>query len=1276
MVLDLALENRAPHLVHGEPAQATVQAMAPVVDRFATAVHDSGGHFMGFSDLCLQACWPGMGQGSGPAAARAFALSRNLVGWLETAGLDSQIRAALVVGSGLLGSFGGVAGRWRELGSGPVARLLAPGIHCCPSGALVFPRGLGLGDLLGVEPTMLLDAYASVPLTATMDVVGEALEEPEVPLPAAMPCSVVAVEVCGADCQRGDYATRLHGAVRALQRVARVQGGTIADLRHDHRGVIGLVLFNASQGHARRAAVRALRFAQDAGHALADQGLDLPAGVATGELWTWPVGSHWAVVGPAVARANSLVRSTASELLCDAASAELAGSRARLETVPRGGPSPSVQGFIVEHVEPSRALHRGGASGAVGRCAELGRLHQLVGELLAGTTGVLLIEGEIGMGKSRMVDELVARVRGESCRVVVAYAVPGDSAAPLAPWRSVLLQLLELEEPVEPAICRERLEGRLGELGEPADIDALTAILPLDQAAEAPVGPARLLEVVADTTCRLQGAEPLLVVLEDGQWLDSASWSLARLLAVQADQLLVAVALRTDDPELALEAQRLAALPETTIMVLRGLDTHELASLVQRELGIEGLPDELLQWLRASTHGNPRLCLEWVRLMQDEGDLRTEKGRVVSAPAPLELASRKLTGLPALLDRRVSVLPAGIRRTLAVCASAGGVFETQLVAQVHPDAPGLLRVGADLEHLATVGLVQPAPGRSESAWNLAHTAVAEGVHGVLDQPEVKALHAAVAAWYEQHHDDLTAFYPLLALHWIGAQVSDRALRYLELAGAQAMRSGAMPEAVRHYQQALRLAGSGDPGLSNSLRRAHWERSLGDARYACGELDRCAVHYDRALGLLGEHIPHGRLRLVLYAAWQLTLQALHRLLPPSLFQADPDQHSRLLEASHAAERLAERYYYSADSLSLCSSSVLSANLADRVGALSRNARPYASMSYLIGLVGLQDLSHQVYRRAIQIGEQAPDLVGSSVARYTRATFHAGRGEWEVALELGERAVAEAERAAAWQESGVARTIHAFCHFQVGSFGNAEAAYGELMSLARERYNAQHEAWALYGIGECQLQVGRLNEAARSVQQGLAVLRNLDDYPSRLICHGVLACIHARLGRFERARESAELGWTLIRQVRLPFVLPTLEGFAGVAEAYLTLLAHQSDAGVERRELASRAKAVVRRLGLFARIFPVARPRHLLCAGWLAELQGHHVRATRARRAALEDASALGLPFEAAQAKAALAAGRGLSPERASELRADAGEAFEQLGCPWHLQQLRAQQGQSQ
>src|SRR6185369_6580725 len=94
----------------------------------------------------------------------------------------------------------------------------------------------------------------------------------------------------------------------------------------------------------------------------------------------------------------------------------------------------------------------------------------------------------------------------------------------------------------------------------------------------------------------------------------------------------------------------------------------------------------------------------------------------------------------------------------------------------------------------------------------------------------RELHRAVAEWYEQTYgDDLSHYYPLLAHHWSKVDERAKTISYLELAGAQARRNYANREAIRFLSEALVLDAQNDQP-SDALRRARWERQLGEAYY--------------------------------------------------------------------------------------------------------------------------------------------------------------------------------------------------------------------------------------------------------------------------------------------------------------------------------------------------------------------------------------------------------------------------------------------------------------
>jgi len=1234
-------------------------------------------------DLDLLLAWEVAGERMAPVLERAFACATAMGGRVGREphgdGRPVELRCGLVGGQVSLGAYGGLAGRWLPVLCGqPLTELCGLIAPCGPGevavGAtaaaawLAHPDGRpgGAGRLL-----LTLDS-APAPVTGP-----QAVQK----VPQGRDGSLALVELLGIEPGRSDHARRLQAGVRALQRVARIRGGTLEEVRQDHRGLCAWVAFGEG-GHGRkRAALQALRFGLEVGSELADRGIEAPVGVASGEIVSWELAEvpGRPRVGPAARRASLQVRATASGVVCDAATARRVGQEATLVEIPEPVTPGVADGarFRVDQVRGAERPIEPPETAMVGRAEELTRALLVLEEFEAGGSAVLVVEGAQGMGKSLLVGEIVQRLAGRFKTVVSVSGCSGPAAEPRARWWEALLAGLGLDPHAPRAQLAAQVEPMLAAAGIAVESSAVAALVLAGGEGVSWTGePENAAGALAREIAVLLGGGPLVLVVEDAQWLDSASWSLLRELFDAVERLLLVVANRTGPVQAPVERQRLEVIPEATVVSLRALPALGLAAMVARELGLGTAPASLVRWLTRASGGNPGLCLEWLRTLREEGLVEVGVGGACAFHQE-RLGATEPTGSGPLLARRIARLDPDTLRTLEVARRVGSPFSTALAVAAHPDQPGRLRVERDLEHLRVVGLLQAAPGPGTETWRLAQDLPGASTSGTVTAQQAREIHARAAAWLQRQADDLGRLYATLAHHWRAAGDDERAVGFLELAGAEAHHLGAMREACEHFQLALRIADTRPEVATDPIRRAHWERSLGEARYACGELDRCTVHFRRALALLDRPLPATRAGLLV----DVVRQILGWLFSPGLKYAaaglDAKELSRLHEASHAAERLAERFYYSASLLEMVAASTRSANLARSMGARGRNGRPFASFGVLAGLCGLRRYTRGLHEHALRVGREARDADSVVVTLYTRAAYHVGRCEWQEGVVLADEAVAVATAAAAWQEGGVAHTMQGLASYFQGAFTAAEASYLSLLERAQRFDNAQHEAWALFGLGQVQLQTGRLHEAVRSVLQALALLRNLDDYPSRLICQGLLASAYLRQGRRDEALEAAELGWSAALQVAWPFVLSTLDGYRGVVEVFLDAWQREQAGGREFPLLAQRARRAIRMLGRFALIFSLGRPHWFLARARAAAIEGRTGRARALGGSALRQAEALGMSPEIGAAQAFLARHAGLPAAECAALEAQAAESFSSAGCLWHLEELRrGQQGQSQ
>jgi oligopeptide transport system substrate-binding protein len=435
----------------------------------------------------------------------------------------------------------------------------------------------------------------------------------------------------------------------------------------------------------------------------------------------------------------------------------------------------------------------------VAREPELGQVRALWAGAPSAGSQLLLVRGEAGIGKTRLVRELVTLARVSKGVVLQAWN-DDRPAQPYAAFRQILRRLLDESSDVI-GTCPE------------AVVADLLALLPELQARHPKIEPRpsldsaadqhHLFESVAVCLTLVSQAAPVLVVIEDAQWADSGTLLLLRYLVQQTRTrpVLFVLTYRTaetaESPELdaALAAFRREAVGTT--LTLERLEASGTLQMLQALLG-ESVPNELVDGIQQATEGNPlyieEVCkglVESGRLVRRDGDWRLVDRRAVPVPGSLRVA----------VEERLRRLPDETQRALEIAAVCGPVFEPAMIA-------GLTGVdrGAASDALAAAEraeIIRPLPDGAEPRCAFTHALIAAAVVEHLAPQRRRALHAGVAAALEaQHPDDHEA----LAFHFREAGDSDKAVEHLVRAGDRAKALHACREAIESYQAAIDLQG--------------------------------------------------------------------------------------------------------------------------------------------------------------------------------------------------------------------------------------------------------------------------------------------------------------------------------------------------------------------------------------------------------------------------------------------------------------------------------------
>lgn len=464
---------------------------------------------------------------------------------------------------------------------------------------------------------------------------------------------------------------------------------------------------------------------------------------------------------------------------------------------------PDAAGPIAPERRPSTAL--GGVEGPiVGREAERARIASAWSSAAAGAGGVIVVSGEAGIGKSRLVAQAAADAEG--ALVLVGRCWESTACEPYAPIAEALragLDAVPAHALDLPAVWRGELARVLPEL---AGRFALGEPTPLDGIRERD----RLFEGLRATLVALSAARPVLLVLDDAQWADETTLSFTHYVARQIASLPVLIVVTYRDEDLGAERRTLLRdLERSGVRIALGpLDASTTADLVASLAGVDPAPERLGQRLFERTAGNPFFVVETVRALVEQGSLaRDASGAWSTTPGSAEDGYAALPIPPSvglIVDGRLERLSDDARALLDGAAILRRDFAFDLVQRLSGlPAPAALDA---LDALIDAGLLDESGDAEADAahYDFTHALVRDRVYGSLSGARRQYLHRQVAGLLEAQ-DPPPA--DRLAYHAMRGGVRDRACFWSMRAGEAALRVYAGENALAHYQTARQLAAS-------------------------------------------------------------------------------------------------------------------------------------------------------------------------------------------------------------------------------------------------------------------------------------------------------------------------------------------------------------------------------------------------------------------------------------------------------------------------------------
>jgi predicted ATPase/class 3 adenylate cyclase len=465
-----------------------------------------------------------------------------------------------------------------------------------------------------------------------------------------------------------------------------------------------------------------------------------------------------------------------------------------------------------------------GLTPLVGRKQELGLLLEGWEQVRDGVGRVVLLSGEAGIGKSRLVAALKDYVASDPRAWLTPFQCsPYYQNSSLYPVVDLLQRVVLQLEPTETTEQRlDKLEAFLDQYGMPlADMVPLFAALlsmplnerypPLNLSAEQQKQ--RLLEAVLQVLLERARQQPLLLVVEDLHWIDPTTLQLLSLLVDQGPTARI-LAVFTYRPDF---SPPWLGRSHVTHVTLNRLTNRQVADLVKALAHGKELPEELLAQIIEKTDGVALFVEELTKMVLESGVLQEQADRYALAVPLRSLA------IPATLQGSLTARLDGLtsaKEVAQLAATLGREFSYELLQTVSGlDDPRLRNA---LTRLVEAELLYQRGVPPRAAYLFKHALVQGVAYESMLKSKRQQVHQKIAQVLAERFPEIAETQPeLLAHHCAEAGLTEQAIRYWLRAGERAAQQSANPEAIANLAQGLALLGM----LPDSPQRARQELLL-------------------------------------------------------------------------------------------------------------------------------------------------------------------------------------------------------------------------------------------------------------------------------------------------------------------------------------------------------------------------------------------------------------------------------------------------------------------
>ncbi len=798
------------------------------------------------------------------------------IGALETSAGPVNLTMKIGIGAGevIAMEIGGLLGRWEYVVAGdPILQATAaegaaePGqvILSPEAEARIYPEELAAKKVQTVMQPMM-SAMDQVEKTMRRFVPGAVLGWLETSsrdwLGVLRPMTVLFIGMKDYEFGTDQALEDFHQLIRNIQRALYRFEGSLNKVVVDDKGTLVMALFGAPPLAHEDDAVRGVKASLEIRALAQKSGMEPAIGITTGQVFAGPVGNEmryeYTVMGDSVNLAARLMKKAGpGGILCDQTTHRGASQAVRMEVldpIQVKGKSKPVKVFRPDDTTLTSKIVSGSFRPPpmmAGRTAEARMIDQSIQGLRRGHCSVLLIEGGAGIGKTRLLKEAEMQAKIKGLQYFSGMGRATEEQVTLRAWRRIMEKFFELTSDLPDERGRQVLrtveELAPGLLDQVSLLQDWLDLTPPEGTQELVLDQQQhehsMIQLLKNLVIAWTYTRPLLLALDDAQWLDSLSWQLVLELcrAVQADDhpLMLLLSARPMDRGSAAAdlLEEISAMDFCAVTQLQPLNRDDLELMIADRLGVlpEKVPRRLVLFIHSRSEGAPFVAEELLRLMQDQGMVEVWKDEKTNqnlcrVRGEFSTETETLPGaVRGMILSRIDRLTAAQQVTLKVAAVFGRRFSHNALVDVLGSE---YEYDADTvrEHLSNfhdMELIELESEEPDLVYRFQHQVTQEVAYDSMLFSQRRELHLAAARWFEQRFGDgvsfadtpvaelepdtsrLTPYLSELARHHKASGNAEQELIYAVMAGRRALLLYQNDEAERYFRRVLEILPESD-----------------------------------------------------------------------------------------------------------------------------------------------------------------------------------------------------------------------------------------------------------------------------------------------------------------------------------------------------------------------------------------------------------------------------------------------------------------------------------